>query len=496
MKSKLKNLILVCTGCAILWIGYNYRLQAIGKTENAQVLHVIKRMSFGITTGQLKQVKNTGIEAYIQSQLNPESIIESPLLESYLSNLDLVNTDSMQLFKRFIRTRNQSRAAEISSEKAEKLRTKNKKYRNKNKKQVVFAHMARDINSNRQLQEVMTDFWFNHFNVFLNKKNVDFWIADYENDLRTYALGNFRDLLEVSAKHPAMLMYLDNELNTAPNSPGVKGPYKGINENYARELLELHTLGVDGGYTQSDVIALARILTGWSRHFGNGKGDENGFVFFQKRHDFGDKVFLGQTIKGSGIKEGEQALDILASHPSTAHFISYKLAQYFVADKPPSSLVDKLAKEFLDSNGNIKIVLDTLFHSEEFNDPQYYNQKFKTPYQYIISLIRAGGIENPNLKRIRGMLNQLSMPVYGCPSPDGYKNIADVWLNPDAILRRVSYATQIANGALSNKQPLKPKQLRTTLGNDFSVETQQIIKQSHSRLKSALMLGSPEMRYR
>ncbi len=496
MKRKLQHLILICTGCAILWVSYNYRLQAIGQNETTQILHVIDRLSFGVTPGQLQQVKTTGIEAYIQSQLNPESITESPQLESYLKSLDLVNTNSMELFKKYARNLKQQKAARTSSEKTKKLREQLREYRSKNKKQIVSARLARAINSNRQLQEVMTDFWFNHFNVFLDKKVVDFWIADYENDLRTHALGNFSDLLKVTAHHPAMLIYLDNELNTDPNSPGVRGQYKGLNENYARELLELHTLGVDGGYTQADVVALARIFTGWARHFGNGKGDENGFIFVRNRHDFGDKVFLGQTIKGSGIEEGEQALDILANHSATAHHISYKLAQYFVADEPPSSLVDVLEQKFIDSNGNIKAVLDTLFHSPEFNAPQYYDQKFKTPYQYIVSLVRAGDVKIDNFQLMQGMFNQLSMPVYRCSTPDGYKNTEDAWLNPDAMLRRVSYATQIANGHFSNKKPLEPKQLRATLGNNFSAESKEIIDKSHPKLQAAIMLGSPEMMYR
>lgn len=496
MKQKLKHLIIVGVGCLALWLAYNYHVYAINNTQSDRLLHVIDRLSYGVVPGQLQQVKSTGIEAYIQSQLNPQAIAESPELEKYLQGLELANTDSMKLFKRFMRNHKQRRQGEISSEKLEQLKQELRAFKTKHKKQVANAKIARAINSNRQLQEVMVDFWFNHFNVDFDKKVVGFWVSDYENNLRANALGNFRDLLAVTAKHPAMLIYLDNELNTAPNSPGVKGVYKGLNENYARELLELHTLGVDGGYTQADVIALTRILTGWSRHFGNAKGNKNGFMFVAKRHDFGDKVFLGHTIKGSGIDEGEKALDILASHPATAHFISYKLAQYFVADEPPSDLVDLLSKQFLDSNGNIKAVLDTLFHSREFNDPQYYDGKFKTPYQYIISLARAGGITNPNFDRLRWMLKQLSMPIYRCPTPNGYKNTEDAWLNSDAMVRRVGFATQTANGFLSSQQPLKSNQLRTTLGNNFAPETQQIIAKSPSKLKAALMLGSPEMMYR
>ncbi len=495
MKKSLQNWCILSVSIALLWLGILPYPQAIGAENQDKVLHYISRLSFGVTPGQIQQVQASGIENYLQAQLNPESIPESPVLERRLAQLDTLKMSPIDLFKSFQKYNIQlqsNKGRNLSIAEKKELQQKRNKLRQKALQQAQKAHLLGSILSERQLQEVMVDFWFNHFNVVFNKKVIRFWLADYENDIRTHALGNFRDLLAATAHHPAMLIYLDNDLNVAPNDKA-KGNLKGINENYARELMELHTLGVDGGYTQQDVIALARILTGWGVDRRGGLGDENSFKFYERRHDYSDKVFLGHTIPGTGIEEGEKALDILASHPATARFISYKLAQYFVADQPPTSLVDRLGDKFLDSNGNIKVVLDTLFHSPEFNDPQYYHNKFKTPYQYLVSLLRASNINNPNFQRLRGMLAQLSMPIYGCATPDGYKNTQDAWLNPEGMLRRISLANAIANGAVSNKQPVNAQQLQKTLGNKFSPTTKNAIAQSPPRLRSTLILGSPEM---
>ena len=353
----------------------------------------------------------------------------------------------------------------------------------------------------------MVDFWYNHFNVFAGKGLDRVLVGSYEDrpQFGPYALGRFRDLLGATAKHPAMLYYLDNWQNTAPNSPAARGRQSGLNENYARELMELHTLGVDGGYTQQDVISLAKVLTGWGlRRAGQGAGDKTGFYFDPKRHDSSDKVFLGQTIKGGGIEEGEQALDILAKHPATAKHISYQLAQYFVADRPPQALVDRLSQRYLATDGNIREVLNTLFHSPEFWDTQSFNAKFKTPYQYVVSAVRATGMEIKP-QAIATTLQQLGMPLYGCPTPDGYKNTEAAWLNPDAMTRRVSFATAIASGkmpggggaggkgvALSASTPADAVQLVKTLGDRFSEQTRQTIAANPPQLRAALILGSPE----
>ncbi len=495
MRQKLHHwaFILICG--SILWLGWVFQPEANSELSQPRIMHILERISFGITSEQMQQVKANGIEAYIQSQLNPQLIPESPQLSKYLAKLDLINQEPTKLYKTLISNNKKLRNQKLTAQQQEKIKQQNKKLNTQTRQQATEARLARAIYSSRQLQEVMVDFWFNHFNVFAAKRGTSLWVNNYENDIRTNALGNFRDLLGVTASHPAMLLYLDNDLNTAPNSPGAKGQFKGLNENYARELMELHTLGVDGGYTQDDIVNLARIFTGWGVDRQGKKGDKKGFFFNDNRHDRGEKVFLGHKITPSGVEEGKKALDILATHPATAHFISYKLAQYFVADRPPSSLVDLLSQKFLDSNGDIKAILDTLIHSQEFNDPKYYNQKFKTPYQYVISLARMGEIKQPNFKRIKGMLGQLSMPIYMCVPPTGYKNTQEAWLNPQAMLQRISLATAIANGTLNRDYSLEYQQLENNLG-VISQQTKEVIAKTSPKLRSALILGSPEAMYR
>lgn len=495
MGQKIKYWILILIWGSIVWCGWVHQAEANSELNQPQVMHILERVSYGVTSKQMQQVNTSGIEAYIQSQLNPQAIPETPIVNDYLNQLDSTHRKPLELRHKIAENQKKLRKSKLTVAQKKKIQQQNTKLNTNARQKVIDARLARAIYSSRQLQEVMVDFWFNHFNVFAGKRYINFWLKDYENEIRENALGNFRDLLGATAKNPAMLLYLDNDLNTAPNSAGAKGPFKGLNENYARELMELHTLGVDGGYTQDDIVSLARIFTGWGVDVQGQKGAENGFFFNLDRHDQSEKIFLGHKITANGIEEGKQALDILATHPATAHFISYKLAQYFVADQPPSSLVDLLAQKFLASNGNIKVVLDTLIHSQEFNNPEYYHQKFKTPYQYVVFLVRTAGIQNPNFKRIQGMLSQLSMPMYMCTPPTGYKNTQAAWLNPQAMLQRIGLAMAIANGALNRDYPIQYQKLEDNFGN-LSRRTKDIIAKSPPRLRSALILGSPEAMYR
>lgn len=452
-------------------------------------LHILNRLSFGLSPGDIEQIQSIGIDAYIQSQLSPESIPESPQITRQLDQWRTLKLTPVQLLRQYKPRHKEQRSEEERQKARQKARQP--------LQQAIQARLLRAIASRRQLQEVMVDFWFNHFNLFVKKGEVQFWVGVYEQQaIRPYALGRFRELLAATVHHPAMLVYLDNWLNTAPNSPGAKGKFRGINENYARELMELHTLGVDGGYTQDDVIALAHILTGWGLDLDGNKGNSNGFYFDSNRHDYSDKVLLGQRIKGNGVAEVEEAIDSLASHPATARYISYKLAQYFVADEPPSGLVKGLAQEFLQTEGDIRAVLETLFQSPEFLQANNYGRKFKTPYHYIISAVRATGTKEPNLQRISGMLNQLSMPLYNCATPEGYKNTQEAWLSPDGMLRRVSLATTIAQGGLGDNKSVDASQLLNTLGNSISAQTKQEIEKSPETLRAALILGSPDLMYR
>jgi uncharacterized protein (DUF1800 family) len=314
-----------------------------------------------------------------------------------------------------------------------------------------------------------------------------------------------------------MLFYLDNQLNTEPGSPGAKGNLTGINENYAREIMELHTLGVNGGYTQNDVIALAHILTGWGLQrqdlrFGSGPAA----AFDPMRHDFSPKVFLGKTIAPSGEPEGVQAIDMLASSPATAHHIAFELAQYFVADQPPPALVDRLAQRFRATDGDIRAVLKTLLTSAEFRDSV--GQKYKTPYQYVLSAARAAEVEVNNPRPLLGTMARLGEGLYQCQTPDGYKNTEDAWLSPDATTLKIGFATALGRGNLplkaappeepggmgmtpqpqlvSDQPPAKPQPLDALLGPVLSDNTKATVAEAPDNLKAALILGSPDFMHR
>jgi uncharacterized protein (DUF1800 family) len=319
------------------------------------------------------------------------------------------------------------------------------------------AKVLHAMYSERQLEEVMTDFWFNHFNVFIYKDQNQYLVTSYERDvIRPNALGKFRDLLGGVAKSPAMLFYLDNWLSMGPNSqaagvkpgqpPNPNAPTKGLNENYGRELLELHTLGVDGGYSQADVTEVARVFTGWTIL----PMDQGwGFVFDPKRHEPGPKSVLGKTISENGLNEGLEVLDMLAKNPATARFISTKLARRFVADDPPPALVEAMAQKFLSSDGDIKEVLRTMVHSKEFWSPEVYRKKVKTPLEFVASAIRATGTQVQNPMPIVQALNKMGMPLYQMQPPTGYSTKAQAWMNSDALLERLNFSVSLTSGGIN-----------------------------------------------
>lgn len=310
------------------------------------------------------------------------------------------------------------------------------------------AKVVRAILSERQLQEVMTDFWFNHFNVFINKESDQIYTPDYEQSaIRANALGKFRDLLLATAQHPAMLVYLDNWLSIGPDSVAAQKAkvQRGLNENYGREVMELHTVGVDGGYSQQDVTNLAKILTGWSVQKPNEGG---GFVFDERRHEPGSKQWFGHTVLENGYEEGKQALVWLAAQPQTAHFISYKLAQRFVADDPPPALVDRMAKSFLSSDGDIREVLLTMVHSPEFFSRRYYRSKVKTPLEFVASAFRATETDPSNPAAIVNVLRTMGEPLYQAQPPTGYPMTAEHWMNSAALVDRLNFSLSLANSEL------------------------------------------------
>jgi len=335
--------------------------------------------------------------------------------------------------------------------------------------ELAQAKLLRAIYSERQLEEVMTDFWFNHFNVFVGKGPERLLLTNYEQEtIRPHALGKFEDLLVATAKSPAMLFYLDNWLSVGPNSMQAQGiparpmygPYgrprrfppnpnarrkqnAGLNENYGRELLELHTLSVNGGYSQRDVTEVAKVFTGWTIE----KPFEGmGFRYDPRTHEPGPKFVLGHRIKPKGEDEGREVLHMLATSPQTAHFISLKLAQRFVSDDPPPALVDRMAKTFEKKKGDIREVLETLFHSPEFWDDSSYRAKVKTPLEFVASAARATGADVEDAMPLARQLNNMGMPLYGAQPPTGYSMKADTWVSSSALLNRMNFALALTAG--------------------------------------------------
>jgi uncharacterized protein (DUF1800 family) len=480
--------------------------------SDVQIVHLLNRTAFGPTAADVAHVRAIGIDRYIDEQLHPERIADPPELTQRLTALDTLRLDPAQLFVEYGPIFPAMNGGVKPTPEEAKARRQQAQII---VRQAQNARIWRALYSRRQLQEVMVDFWYNHFNVFAGKGLDHLWVGNYEEAaIRPYALGHFRDLLLATAHHPAMLVYLDNELNTAPGSPGARGNQTGLNENYAREVMELHTLGVDGGYTQADVESLARIFTGWGidrRNLRFGASPAAGFD--ASRHDLAAKVFLGHAIPPAGEAEGVEALGMLAGSAATARHIAFELAQYFVADKPPQPLVDGLAQRFRQTDGDIAAVLKLLLTSREFQDSV--GQKYKTPYQYVLSAVRAAGVEVDNPRPLLGTMARLGMPLYLCQTPDGYKNTEQEWLSPDATTLRADFAVFVGGGALLRQasqsetpnpqlvadpgtpvapkpDPLDAMPLETLLLPILSDRTRATVAEAPPRLQAALVLGSPD----
>lgn len=483
-------------GLSLLFI-VGQTVQAAPAASEAEALHVINRLSFGPVPGDVARVTTMGVDAYIDEQLHPERLVEPDPLTRRLAALELAGASQRELVQRF------RHAAGKNRDDKDTAKAERQALHHQLNEEAAAARLLPALQSPRQLQEVMVDFWYNHFNVFQGKGLDHALIANYEREaIRPFVFGRFRDLLGATAHHPAMLFYLDNWLSTAPDfrplrGEGAGGKGSGLNENYARELMELHTLGVDSGYSQRDVTELARMLTGWTFDPRSGNG-RSLFVFAARRHDDGSKQWLGHNVLPRGQAEGEWALDVLAEHPATARHIAFQLAQYFVSDTPPPALVDRLAKRFRDSGGDLRSVLGTLFASPEFRDPGIYGAKFKNPYRYLLSALRAAARPVDDVRPLLGALRQQGMPLYGCQTPDGYKNTEAAWLNPDAMTRRVAFATALASGRLPLPESVEVDagRLQATLGMTLGGKTRAAVERADPRLRSALMLGSPDfMRY-
>lgn len=392
-------------------------------------LHALNRLGFGPRPGDVEAVLDRGIENYINDQLEPRP---DSALESRLAPLNTtLRLSTSQVLTTYADSGNQTSSIQAYLDNFQ------------------TAKLIRSIHSANQLEEVLADFWFNHFNVNINEGFVRYSIQSYERDaIRPNALGKFETLLRATAEHPAMLYYLDNYLSQAART--VNGRVvPGLNENYGRELLELHTVGVDAGYTQADVYDAARAFTGWGI---DNLARAGNFVYRGANHDTGSKSVFGLALAaGGGQDDGQRVIHYLATHPATARFISTKLARRFVADVPLPSLIDRMAEAWLATEGDIKAVMKAMIGSSEFWAEAFYPEgKPKTPFEYAVSSIRAiGGDMTGNARAVTAYLSQMGQPLYQCIPPTGYADIGAEWLNPSSQISRMNFALDLAQGLVN-----------------------------------------------
>ena len=462
------------------------------RPDERTIAHALNRIGFGPRPGDIARVQQVGLAAHIEQQLHPERIADGALA-ARLSEFPTIGMSTADLASEFFgpaeemrRQLQQQQARAQTNDPAmagtpppptppqptPEMRMLQQAAQSP-MQELMQAKILRATLSERQLEEVLVDFWFNHFNVFVGKGQVRQYLTEYERQaIRPYVLGNFRAMLGATAHSPAMLFYLDNfQSRTATVQVDLpqrflggrlnpqqqrqlqqrleqmqqqqRRPQGGLNENYARELMELHTLGVDGGYTQQDVIEVAKILTGWTIDRPQQGG---GYIYRPQFHEPGTKTVMGKKFEEAGEKEGERLLDMLATHPNTAKHIAFKLAQRFVADEPPAALVDRAAKKFLDTKGDLREVTRVIVTSPEFFDEQYFSAKMKTPLEFVVSAARATNANVVNAQPMVQALQQLGMPLYGAQPPTGYSMTADAWVNTGALLNRMNFAVQLVNG--------------------------------------------------
>jgi len=526
-------------------------------SEEQRIIHVLNRLGFGARPGDVERVKAMGLEKYIEQQLHPEQIADSAA-ETRLRELSVLNMTTAELYEKYPQpgqllrqlqargmmpeemqadaaknNQNQPPANPLDNEKNRKIIEQYYRDNGLQRPQRIIAELQasrilRAVYSERQLQEVMVDFWTNHFNIFANK-GADRWLLpSYDRDtIRPFAMSKFSTLLEATAKSPAMLFYLDNFQSVSPNA-GRANPLRpqrqrrGINENYARELMELHTLGVDGGYTQKDVQEVARCFTGWTIFQPRGgaaaanammgeAGRRNaGTFFFNARvHDDGEKTVLAHKIPaGGGMKDGLMVLDILTHHPSTAKFIATKLVRHFVADNPPPVLVDRVAATFTKTDGDIRETLKTIFFSNEFNSTEAYRAKIKRPFELVISAIRTLGADTNGGPGTHRWIERMGEPLYGFQTPNGYSDAAESWVNTGALLERMNFGLALANNRIPGTRvslsklngdhaKVMDEYLKTLLAGEISTPTRETLLKQLDPADPVtkvvgLILGTPE----
>ncbi len=406
---------------------------------------LLARLTWGINAGSVQQINALGSKAWLEQQLQPQPGQLPAAIQEQIAGMTISQKNLFDIASELEQLRQASDADGAKDE----ARKNYQQELNRLDREAQSRAILRALYSPQQLQEQLSWFWFNHFNVFQGKANIRAMLGDYEEQaIRPHVLGHFRELLMATAHHPAMLRYLDNEQN-AINHP---------NENYARELMELHSMGVDGGYSQRDVQELARILTGVGFNFKREAPPKLGklqdqyvrsgvFEFNPRRHDYGDKLFLGHTIRGRGLAELDEAIDILAREPATAHFVSKKLALFFVGDTPSAGLVDTLAQTYLSTDGDIRAILKTLFASDEFK--QSLGHQFKDPQHYVYSALRLAYDAKPilNTAPVMNWLSRLGQPRYGKLTPDGYPLVSAAWDSAGQMTTRFEIARAIGSGS-------------------------------------------------
>ncbi|MDB4905389.1 MAG: hypothetical protein JWO05_173 [Gemmatimonadetes bacterium] len=459
-----------------------------------QVQHVLNRLAFGARPGDVQHVREIGVDRWIAQQLAVESVPDAAgvaVMASYdtfrsssgdlaalYRDLQSIRRDAQRVKTSITDTNPAARTAQMAARvDIPRLRQVSQRAQKVNL-DLQSSRLAMAVASDRQLNEVMVDFWENHFSVFAGKGPVRFYIPEYDRDvIRPRAMGKFRDLLGAVAKSPAMLFYLDNWQSMADTAHPTltasrqnaqvrarllaslgdeqrqramqamqKRSGRGLNENYARELMELHTLGVDGGYTQHDVIEVARALTGWTF----APQQAGGFTFRPEMHDAGEKVVLGHRLPaGRGIEDGNDVLDILARAPATAHFVTRKLAARFVSDVPAPALVDRCAARFTSSDGDIRETVRCLVTSPEFFSRSVYRAKVKSPFELVASALRAMNAPPDSTARSAQIVARLGQPIFGRQTPDGWPDRADAWMNTGAILSRINFGLSLAGGRVT-----------------------------------------------
>ena len=471
----------------------------------------LQRVSFGLDSRTVAEYRRLGRERYLEAQLHPRGDALPGPVAVQIRALEVSQTDPAGSLAK-LHERRRTVNAMVQGTDQEQARKELNEEGNHLEYQAVRLQLLRAIYSPAQLREQMVWFWLNHFSVHQYKADERWLVADYEEHaIRPHALGHFRDLVLATLEHPAMLQYLDNNQNAVGH----------VNENYARELMELHTLGVDGGYSQKDVQELARVLTGLginataktppvkpalqAQYVRDGL-----FEFNPNRHDYGDKQLLGRNVRGRGLAEVDEVAELLAKHPATAHFISHKLAVYFVADEPPATLVERMANTFRQSDGDVAATLATMFHSPEFTASL--GHKFKDPIHYSVSAVRLAYGDKPilNTNPMLGWLNRMGEPLYGRLTPDGYALTQAAWSSPGQMVARFEVARTIGSNSAGLFKPDAPDAVElpafpqlanalyyTTTTNRLDTATHEALDQAKSPQEwNMFLLASPEFMHR